>query len=135
MMISPFMERFERRETVLLAAPEPAVFSLLSAELTRRGAEVVAAADIEGAAEAVRARSFDAVYVAGRDSADATLLLMRLVQGRAGQARLMLVVDALSAHRFAQALPLAEETMTFALSAPRMADAAGIGFQRQAAFG
>jgi DNA-binding NtrC family response regulator len=134
MMISPFMDRFERRERILLAGPDSAAFAPLSAELARRGAEVISATEIDEAAEAMAGPAFDAVYVAGRTSADATLLLMRLLQGRAKGARLMLVLEAKTASLHGAALALAEEAMTFALSPSRLADAAGVGFHREAAF-
>jgi DNA-binding NtrC family response regulator len=134
MMISPFMDRLERRESILLAAPDPAALAPLRAELSRRGADVSCTTEIDATAEALDRQAFDAVYVAGRDSADATLMLMRLLQGRTRGARLMLVVEAMNAGRHAQALALADEVMTFALSPARMADAAGVGFHREAAF-
>jgi DNA-binding response OmpR family regulator len=133
MMISQYRERWSRSERVLVAAQEPGAFAPLAAELSRRGADVVAAAGIDEAAEAVRAGCFDAVYVAGRASPDATELLVRIMAGLPTPPKLMLVVEPAAAHRFADLLAVAEETMTFALSPARMADAAGIGFHRAAA--
>jgi hypothetical protein len=133
MNVNHLRERFERRERVLVAAPVGGALAALTAELRNRGAEVLCAGDIEGATDA-SAGGLEAAYVAARDSLEATALLLGLLGARAAGARLMLVVPAQDASAYADLAALAEETMTFALSPARMADAAGIGMHRSAAY-
>jgi DNA-binding NtrC family response regulator len=134
MMNIPFPDRWERPERILLAPAEPGDFTPLGEELTRRGAEAVTAASIAAAGEAARAGAFDAVFVRARSSAEATLLLLRLMTAEAPKARLLLVLDPTEAENLGPALMEAEEAMSIALSPRRMADAAGVGFHRSAAF-
>lgn len=134
MMNTPFPDRWERLERILLAPADPGDLAPLGRELARRGAEAVVADSIAAAGEAVRAGSFDAVFVRARPSADATLLLLRLMTAEAPRARLILVLDPAEAEAHGAALMEAEEAMSNALSPRRMADAAGVGFHRSAAF-
>jgi hypothetical protein len=134
MMNTPFPDRWERPERILLAPAEPGDFAPLGQELACRGAEAVVADSIAAAGEAARAGTFDSVFVQARASAEATLLLLRLMTAEAPKARLILVVDPAEAETCGSALMEAEEAMSTALSPRRMADAAGVGFHRTAAF-
>jgi DNA-binding response OmpR family regulator len=132
--------RHQALERVLLAAHPADGLPALAAEAGRRGAEVETALEVADAAQAVRARRFDAVLLAARPEPDATALLAALLkaEGR-GRPRIVLLVDVSEAHRYGAAMLAADETVAAHLPARRICDTAGVGltqgFQRHAAFG
>ena len=102
----------------------------LSRELTRRGADVSAIADIGRAAEALRKQPLDIVIVTARPDADATALLIALARASTnGKATILLLVDLAQAERYGRAMFAADEILGLSLTPQRIADATGVGLR------
>jgi DNA-binding NtrC family response regulator len=127
-------------ERVLIVAPDAALTETFRAEISGRGAQLVAAQEIGIAAKAVRRQRFDVILVAAREDAGATALLAALLKAEArGAPRLLLLLDADRASRYDAAILAADEVVALSLSPKRICDTAGVGattgYPRMAAFG
>jgi hypothetical protein len=127
-------------EKVLVIAADPAEAIEHRREIGARSAELTSVCEVSEAAEAARSDRYDAVFVFARPDAEATALLLALLKAEAaGAPRLMLLVAAAEARRYAAAMCIADETLALSLSIRRVCDAAGLGlrsgFPQRLAFG
>ncbi len=136
MLRTGYTDRSGGAERVLLIAGDTEAAAPLAREFGRRDAALTTAASISQAAASCRAGHYDVIVVAAREDAHATALLVSMARAVAkGAPRVLLLIDVSQAERYAAAIALADETASIALSARRLADTAGIGFQQGSAFG
>lgn len=113
---------------VLAVASDAAALAPACVELIRRGASVSAVGTVPEASASVRREAFDVVMIAPGVEANAARLLIQIIRAEAiGAPRVLLLVEPDEASVFSPALVEADEALSAALPATRIADAAGIG--------